>query len=178
MTGGEDLRLVMRHSPTSTSRDWSASLRMTRSPSSSKTPPGGVPSAPLVDRAMPGARCSTWTARRTPRRRTVSRTSTSTTSMTRDSVAFPAARRRAGRRPHGKGLLVESDTNPVLAVCDWLATSNNKTPRLLRKKAVEGPISSPVQGQGHLGPIRRGLSLTRRKAAHGRASSLNRMVSS
>jgi len=37
MTGGEDLRLVIRHSPTSTARDWSASLRMTRSPSSSKT---------------------------------------------------------------------------------------------------------------------------------------------
>lgn len=54
MTGGEDLRLVMRHSPTSTSRDWSASLRTTRSPSSSETPPGGVPSAPLVDRAVPG----------------------------------------------------------------------------------------------------------------------------
>ena len=47
----------------------------------------------------------------------------------------------------GRACWWSPDTNPVLAVCDWLATSNNKTPRLLRKKAVEGPISSPVQGK-------------------------------
>jgi hypothetical protein len=39
----------------------------------------------------------------------------------------------------GRALLVSPDTNLVLAVCDWPATSNNKTLRLLRKKAVEGP---------------------------------------
>jgi hypothetical protein len=36
----------------------------------------------------------------------------------------------------GRALQVKPDADPVLAVCDWLATSNNKTPRLLRDNAV------------------------------------------
>jgi hypothetical protein len=38
----------------------------------------------------------------------------------------------------GRALPVAPGANPVLAVRDWLATSNNKTPRFLRKKAVVG----------------------------------------
>ncbi len=38
----------------------------------------------------------------------------------------------------GRALPVAPGANPGLAVRDWLATSNNQTPRLLRKKAVVG----------------------------------------
>ena len=38
----------------------------------------------------------------------------------------------------GRALPVEPDADPVQAVRDWLATSNDATPRLLRLKAVVG----------------------------------------
>jgi hypothetical protein len=47
----------------------------------------------------------------------------------------------------GRAPLVKPDTNPILAVCDWLATSNNKTPRLLRKKAVVGIYPARYRGK-------------------------------
>ena len=47
----------------------------------------------------------------------------------------------------GRALQVEPDADPVLAVCDWLATSNNKTPRLLRKKAVVGLYPARYRGK-------------------------------
>ena len=73
-----------------------------------QNPAGGVPSAPLVDRAVPGARCIYVDCKKNAKKTNGVKDLDVTTSMTRDSVAFPAARRRAGRRPHGKGLLVES----------------------------------------------------------------------
>ena len=38
----------------------------------------------------------------------------------------------------GRVLPVEADADPVEAVRDWLETSKNKSPRLLRKQAVVG----------------------------------------
>jgi hypothetical protein len=63
-----------------------------------------------------------------------------------------------GRHVHlmGRALLVEPDANPGLAVCDWLATSNNKTPRLLRKKAVVGLYPARYRGKVIWDPYAKG----------------------
>ncbi len=47
----------------------------------------------------------------------------------------------------GRALQVEPDADPVEAVRDWLATSNNKTPRHLRKKAVVGLYPDRYRGK-------------------------------
>jgi nitroreductase len=47
----------------------------------------------------------------------------------------------------GRTLPVEPNADPVLAVRDWLATSTNKTPRLLRMKAVVGLYPAKYRGK-------------------------------
>ena len=47
----------------------------------------------------------------------------------------------------GRALPVKRDANPGEVVRDWLATSNNATPRLLRKKAVVGLYPARYRGK-------------------------------
>jgi hypothetical protein len=47
----------------------------------------------------------------------------------------------------GRALSVAPDADPVQAVRAWLATSNNKTPRLLREKAVVGLYPARYRGK-------------------------------
>ena len=47
----------------------------------------------------------------------------------------------------GRGLHVEADADPVKAVRDWLETSKNKSPRLLRKKAIVGLYPARYKGK-------------------------------
>ena len=47
----------------------------------------------------------------------------------------------------GRGLPVEPDADPVEAVWDWLATSKNTSPKLLRLKAVVGLYPQRYRGK-------------------------------
>lgn len=47
----------------------------------------------------------------------------------------------------GRALPVEPDSDPVLAVRDWLAKSHNKTPGFLREKAVVGLYPARYRGK-------------------------------
>ena len=47
----------------------------------------------------------------------------------------------------GRALPVEPDANAAEAVQDWLATSNNATPRLLRRKAIVGLYPARYRGK-------------------------------
>ena len=64
----------------------------------------------------------------------------------------------------GRALPVEPDADPVQAVRDWLATSNNATPRLLRLKAVVGlyPANTAARSRYRSNGGRKAAALTRR----------------
>ena len=47
----------------------------------------------------------------------------------------------------GRALRVDPDANPVEAIREWLATSNNATPRLLRMKGVVGLYPARYKGR-------------------------------
>lgn len=56
----------------------------------------------------------------------------------------------------GRALPVESNADPVPAVREWLATSQNKTPALLREKAVVGLYPARYRGRVIWDPYAKG----------------------
>jgi hypothetical protein len=64
------------------------------------------------------------------------------------TIGAPVANAQA-RADRGRALPVETDADPLEAVGDWLATSNNATPvrRHLRKKAVVGVFPARYRGK-------------------------------